>query len=475
MLQKLDDLGERLHQQFVAGKWKAPLSSIHMPLESPMTKESFAWVPEATPEEIREALASNAAAQALWNEVPLKARIEKLRTVLSNLKGMRSAFVDALLHEIGAPIVYSKEKLVDATLKRFEHWLAAAERFDAYVSANVEISPDPLGVAAVFPHWSEPFEQIVNAAVPALLAGNAVLLLPNPRAPISAFLFACAAEQALPPGVLNLVSAPEDAIEIVVRSPEVALTCFFGELNRGRRIVSMEPTKRFSLELIGSTPCLWLESLPSRHYKAAASAVIESAFLHSGQRSSSISRLFLPSKQSEEIVACLVEALRRYPCGNPGNRSSKIGPVANARQFERISDLIRVTEEEGAAIAAGGKPKPPLGGYYMRPTIFADVAQTMRVARSPVFGPVLACISYDDASQVDAQINRTFSGKRAYVIGEGSEAREAARFINAGEVLISQFDKDDRAKAQRVAAMSDLTAELFEFTKKKRIRSFPAA
>lgn len=290
----------------------------------------------------------------------------------------------------------------------------------------------PVGVVAAITPWNFPLHQVVAKIAPALAAGCTTVLKPAEDTPLTAQLFAEAVHEAgLPAGVFNLVTGLGPvAGQALAEHPDVDLVSFTGSTAVGRRIGALAggAVKRVALELGGKSANV---ILPSADLAQAVSVGVANVMSNSGQKCSAWTRMLIPADRYEEAVALAAEAVAKYV---PGER---LGPLVNAKQRERVRGYIEKGVEEGARLVAGGPEAPLETGYYVSPTVFADVTPEMTIAQEEIFGPVVSLLRYEDEEDALAIANGTVYGLAGAVWGDPEEAVAFARRMEAGQVDIN--------------------------------------
>src|SRR6185436_7327303 len=277
---------------------------------------------------------------------------------------------------------------------------------------------------------------------PALGAGCTVVLKPSEVAPFNAFILAEVMEQAgLPKGVFNLVTGyGQSAGEALVKHPGVDMISFTGSTRAGKRISELgsQTIKRIALELGGKSASVILDDadLP-----AAVKGTVNGCYLNSGQTCTALTRMLVPQSKYEEAAKLAAEAAKGFTVGDPLAETTKLGPLSSQAQLERVRSYIKKGLDEGAELVAGGAEPPegaPQGGYYVRPTVFGRVKNSMAIAQEEIFGPVLAIIPYRDEEEAVRIANDTVYGLAGAVWSKDeSRAQRVARRIRAGQVDVN--------------------------------------
>lgn len=431
-------------QNFINGKWCRPASNAWLDVINPATLEHFARVPDSSTEDADAAVRAAHAALPDWSATPLSLRIALMKKMLAEFKKSHDEIILLEARELGAPVSFGKISHCEYQFTRIESYIAVAETLKFQTQfAKSTVLREPVGVVACITPWNYPLGQIVQKVIPALLAGNTVVMKPSQHTPLTAVLMTEAFERAgFPAGVVNLVSGRGSKLgDTLGTHPLVDMVSFTGSTPVGIALAqkALTSVKRISLELGGKSPYIWL---PSEDYSKALAKLFSSIFLNSGQTCTALSRLLVPAKDLEKVKRLILEHIGELTVGNPEDPSVKIGPVATKQQFEKISEYIRLGLKEGAKLLTGGVPEEPKHGYYIAPTVFYDVKNTMRIAREEIFGPVLCIITYETVDEAVEIANDTIYGLNAAVFGKKDEAFAVARRIKSGNVYINDAGRD---------------------------------
>ncbi|MBI5897103.1 MAG: aldehyde dehydrogenase family protein, partial [Desulfobacterales bacterium] len=278
---------------------------------------------------------------------------------------------------------------------------------------NSLVVKEPVGVCAFITPWNYPLHQIVGKVAPALAAGCTMVVKPSSEAPLNAFILAeIIAEIGLPPGVFNLVTGSGQTVgEALCRHPQVDLISFTGSTRAGRRLgeLAAQSGKRLALELGGKSANIILEDAD---FKRAVSNGVRDICLNSGQTCSTLSRMLVPAHRQQEAIAIAKEAVAKIVLGDPGDPAVSMGPLVSAAQREKVRSYIRIGLQEGATLVCGGADAPHglERGYFVQPTVFADVSNQMTIAREEIFGPVLSIIPFRDEDDAVRIANESIYG-----------------------------------------------------------------
>ena len=300
---------------------------------------------------------------------------------------------------------------------------------------------EPVGVVGAITPWNYPLHQIALKVAPALAAGCTVVLKPSEVAPFNAFILAEVVEAAgLPKGVFNLVTGFGPAAgEALVKHPQVDMISFTGSTRAGKRIseVAAQTVKRVALELGGKSASVILEDAD---LAAAVKGTVNGCYLNSGQTCTALTRMLVPAAQYEEAAKFAVEAAKAFTLGDPMSEATRLGPLSSRMQLDRVRDYIRKGVAEGAEVLTGGADKPEglPGGYFVKPTVFGKVKNSMTIAQEEIFGPVLSIIAYKDEEEAVRIANDSPYGLAGAVWSrDEARAQKVARRIRAGQVDVN--------------------------------------
>ena len=355
---------------------------------------------------------------------------------------------ELITNEMGAPLIFSQLAQVLAPAMIFNYYagLAATFAFDevrtGLLSPEVLVTKEPVGVVGAIAPWNVPLFLASAKLAPSLLAGCTVVYKPAPETPLDAFRLAeIFADAGLPDGVLSVVPAGREVSEHLVTHPDVDKVTFTGSTAAGRRIGGLcgEQLKRCTLELGGKSAAILLDDVDLAQ---ALPALLPNALMNNGQACIAQTRILAPRDRYTEVVEALVDAVETsWPVGDPLDLGTAIGPLVAARQRDRVEGYIRSGQEEGAKVATGGgRPGGFERGYYVEPTVFADVNNAMRIAQEEIFGPVLVVIPYDGDDQAVALANDSDYGLCGSVwtadndrgLGVARQVRTGTYMLNSG-------------------------------------------
>lgn len=429
---------------YINGEWVEPASEARIEVENPATMRRFAAVPAATREEVDAAVRAAKAAAASWAASSMAERVGICEKMLAHFLTFKEEIVDLERQELGAPRAWAESVHFDFQAERIRTFIRLAPQLPLVEKLERStLYREPIGVVAAITPWNYPLGQVVQKVMPAILMGNAVVLKPSQHTPLTVYYLVEAFHRAgLPKGLLNLVTGRGgDVGNVLATHPLVDMVSFTGSTTGGIEVgkLGLDSMKRIHLELGGKSPCV---ILPGADLPAAVRACLNSSMLNCGQTCSALSRLIVPREQLAEIEELLLAILPEYIVGDPRDAETKIGPLANRKQFDKVKRFIETGIEEGARLLAGAVPTEPVAGYYVQPVIFSSVRNDMTIAREEIFGPVLCVIPYDTKEEALAIANDTVYGLNGAVHGPYEEAVAFARHILAGNVYINSAARD---------------------------------
>ncbi|TXJ71526.1 aldehyde dehydrogenase family protein [Streptomyces lavendulae] len=399
---------------------------------NPADEQVIARVPAAGPDDVDAAVRAARAALPGWAATPPAERATRLAALRDALAARKDEIAETVTAELGSPPAFSEAVhagLPIAVAGTYAE-LAATRPFEEKVG-NSTVLHEPVGVVGAITPWNYPLHQIVAKVAPALAAGCTVVLKPAEDTPLTAQLFAEAVHEAgVPAGVFNLVTGLGPvAGQALAEHPDVDLVSFTGSTAVGRRIGALAggAVKRVALELGGKSANV---ILPSADLAKAVNVGVANVMSNSGQTCSAWTRMLVHRDRYEEAVELAAAAAAKY--------GDRIGPLVNAKQRERVRGYIEQGVAEGARLVAGGPEAPREKGYFVSPTVFADVTPGMTIAQEEIFGPVLSVLAYDDEEDALRIANGTVYGLAGAVwAGDEDEAVAFARRMDTGQVDIN--------------------------------------
>ena len=427
---------------YVAGRWSDSAGREKIDVINPATEQLLGQIPAGTAADVD--LAVNAAREALegWANTPLEERVEFLRQIQAGLEARLDEIATLISLEVGTPLKMAQRIQAGLPVAEIGSFIEAAAHLSLEEQiGNSTVCREPKGVVACITPWNYPLHQIVSKVAPALLAGCTVVLKPSEVAPLNAFLLAeVIAAVGLPAGVFNLVTGYGATVgEALAAHPGVNMISFTGSTLAGKRVATLaaQDVKRLALELGGKSASIILEDAD---IAKAVKGTVSSCFLNSGQTCNALTRLLVPRQRYDEICRLVIEAANSFTVGDPLDPDTKLGPLVSDLQRDRVRALIRSGIDEGAELLTGG-PEAPAGfakGYFVKPTVFGQVAPSMQIAQTEIFGPVLCIMPYQGEEDAVAIANGTIYGLAAAVWGNDTvRANQVARKLKAGQVDIN--------------------------------------
>jgi acyl-CoA reductase-like NAD-dependent aldehyde dehydrogenase len=428
---------------FIGGQWVAPSGKETIDVHNAGTGEVLGRVPAGGAQDIDAAVGAARNALESWSQVPPGKRAEYLEKISAGLKARSDELAKTIAQEVGMPLKMASRIQAGLPIANFANYASILKKysFEERVGNSLVVR-EPAGVVGAITPWNYPLHQITLKVAPALAAGCTVVLKPSEVAPFNAFILAeCAAAAGLPAGVLNVVTGTgPDAGEALVKHPGVDMISFTGSTRAGKRIseLAAQSVKRVALELGGKSASVILDDadLP-----LAVKGTVNGCYLNSGQTCTALTRMLVPESKYEEAAQLAAEVAKGFTVGDPLADTTRLGPLTSKAQLERVRSYIRKGMDEGAVLVAGGAEPPegvPAGGYYVRPTVFGKVKNSMAIAQEEIFGPVLSIIPYRDEEDAVRIANDSPYGLAGAVWSKDeARAQRVARRIRAGQIDIN--------------------------------------
>jgi aldehyde dehydrogenase (NAD+) len=427
---------------YIDGAWVPPASPRDLEVVNPATERPVGAISLGSVLDVDKAVKAARAAFESFSQTSREERIALLQRIVEVMQKHLPRLGEVISDEMGAPLGLAVQVQAGAGIGHFMAALNALRTFEFEEQMNSTlVRREPIGVCALITPWNWPINQIACKVAPALAAGCAVVLKPSEIAPLCAHVFAEILEEArVPKGVFNLVDGDGPTVgEALARHPDVDMISFTGSTRAGVQVAkaAADTVKRVSQELGGKSANIILEDAD---LTAAIKDGVMPMLINSGQSCNAPSRMLVPATLYDEAVRIAKSVAERCVVGDPKASGTTMGPVASKAQFDKIQRLIQRGVDEGARLVTGGlgRPKELTRGYFVRPTIFADVTNSMTIAREEIFGPVLVMISYQDEAEAVRIANDTVYGLAGYVhSGSLERARNVARQLRAGMIHIN--------------------------------------
>lgn len=432
-------------QFYINGQWVDPVQGQDCEVINPSTEEACAVISLGSDADTDAAVAAARAAFDSWSQTSKEQRLELLEKLYSIYKARSAEMAEAISTEMGAPIALAQTAQWGAGAGHIKNLIRALKEceFDQLLGGhapNNRILMEPIGVCALITPWNWPMNQVALKVIAALATGCTMVLKPSEVSPLSGMLFAEMIDEAgFPAGVFNLVNG--DGLGVGTRlsgHPEVDMVSFTGSTRAGIAISknAADTVKRVSLELGGKGANLIFADADEK----AVTRGVRHCFNNSGQSCNAPTRMLVERSVYDQAVATAAEIAAKTAVGPASEEGRHIGPVVSEVQFNRIQNLIQAGIDEGARLVAGGtgKPEGMETGYFVKPTVFADVNNDMTIAKEEIFGPVLSIIPFDTEEEAIAIANDSPYGLTHYLqTQDGDKANRVARRLRAGMVQIN--------------------------------------
>lgn len=434
---------EKLLQFYINGDWVDPVSTDRMPVLNPANLEQLGEVALGNEADVDRAVAAASAAFTTFALTSKAERLELLKQIRVVSERRFEELAQAMRMEMGAPITMAREAQADAALGHLDGFIEALEQLkeqQRFENGEVMLR-EPIGVCGLITPWNWPINQVVLKVLPVIATGCTCVLKPSEHTPVSAVLYAEILHEAgVPPGVFNLVNGVGPVVGAAMsRHPDIQMMSFTGSTRAGTAVTrdAADSVKRVTLELGGKSPNLVFADCDLE--ERVTQSVAECMF-NTGQSCDAPTRLLVERGCYDQVVEIATRAAKATRVGDPTEEGDHIGPLFDQIQFDRVQTMIQVGIDEGANLVAGGLGRPEgfESGWYVRPTVFTDVNNDMRIAREEIFGPVLAIIPFDTEEDAIRIANDTPYGLAAYVqTGNAERAARLSRALRAGAVHIN--------------------------------------
>ena len=429
-------------QLYIDGKWRDSLGKGSIDVINPATEEIIGRVPVGSTKDVDKAVAAAKNAFDSWSKSSIDERIELLNALSNAFKERGEELAQTITSEVGTPIGYSRVAMVGTPRVVSRSYAKILENYIWEEEVrNSLICKEPIGVCAFITPWNFPLHQIIGKVAPAIAAGCTMVLKPSKEAPLSAFILADILDEiGLPAGVFNLVSGHGSEVGNYMSShPDVDIVSFTGSTGAGVSVSqSAAPTiKRVTLELGGKSANV---ALSDADPILVAKKAIGACHQNSGQTCSALTRLIIPESMNEQVCEIIAAKNDSYLVGNPLDESTRCGPMVSLRQQSSVSEYIKSGIDEGANLISGGlgMPNGLEKGFYVKPTIFADVKPDMKIWKEEIFGPVLVITTYKTEDEALALANDSIYGLSGGVWSENPErALNFAKRMRTGQVSVN--------------------------------------
>ena len=432
---------KRIEHMYINGAFVRPHGTEIMDIINPATETVIGTVTLGDADDVRLAVAAAKQALPAFSRTSKSERISMLTALRDAVLARADAIRDATINEYGGPVTRSSWVAQYAS-QCFEHTIQTLEAYEFTRSfGTATVVMEPVGVAALLTPWNSTAGSICSKLATALAAGCTSVIKPSELSPLQTQVVTEALHSAgLPKGVFNVITGRGDVTGAEISAhPDIAKISFTGSSAVGKMIMraGADTMKRLTLELSGKSPSLILEDADLAKSVALA---LSAGFQNSGQACIAGTRILVPRNRLEEVIRLVQSIVAEMKVGDPKNPETVVGPVVSRRQYERIQQLIKTGLNEGATLVTGGEGRPDglERGFFVKPTVFANVTNTMTIAREEIFGPVLSILTYANEDEAIAIANDCIYGLQAYVFSSDVQhARAVASQLQTGGVLIN--------------------------------------
>ena len=429
-------------QFYIDGQWVDPVEPRTLDVVNPATEEAYGRISIGSAADVEKAVAAAKRAFETFSQTTREERIDLLQAILTEFNKRHDEVAEAIMDEMGAPWGLAKNAQAASGPQHIKAALKALESYEFEERIRTtNIVKEAIGVCGLITPWNWPMNQIAVKVAPAIAAGCTMVLKPSEIAPFDAILFAEILDAAgVPAGVFNLINGDGPGVGSALSGhPDIAMVSFTGSTRAGVLVAqNAAPTvKRVAQELGGKSANIICDD---DAFEKAVESGAGDMFENTGQSCDAPSRMLVPRHRMDEAASIAARVAAETKVGNPRDEGVEVGPVVSDVQWQKIQDLIQAGIDEGATLAAGGtgRPEDLDKGYYVKPTVFADVTNDMTIAREEIFGPVLSIIPYDDEDDAVGIANDTPYGLSGYVSSADLDtARRLASRMRTGMVHIN--------------------------------------
>ena len=434
---------ENLGKFYIDGKWVTPNSKQVMPVINPATEEDIGTVILGNNDDVDLAVKAANLAFDSFSKTTKEDRLKLLKRIHEVTSDRFEELAQAMSTEMGAPITMSREAQADSGLGHLQGFIEALEKLEEEntLSNGDILTKEPIGVCGLITPWNWPINQITLKVLPAIACGCTCILKPSEHTPISAMSYAEILHEAgVPSGVFNLIHGTGEEVGVALsRHPDIQMISFTGSTRGGMSVTreSAATIKRVTLELGGKSPNLVFADCD---LEERVTASVGECMLNTGQSCDAPTRLLVEKSCYDDVLNIAKKAAEDTGVGEPQKEGDHIGPLFDKIQFDRVQNMIQVGIDEGARLLTGGMGKPDgfETGWYVKPTIFADVSNDMRIAQEEIFGPVLVIIPFESEEEAIKIANDSPYGLGAYLqTGDKERAQRVSKALRAGAVHIN--------------------------------------
>ena len=433
---------EHLNQHYVDGAWVDPIEGKSLEVIDPSTEEAFATITVGGAKDVDRAVAAAKAAFESFSTTSRADRLDLLKAILSEYDKRKKDIAEVLSQEMGAPVEFALTRQAATGTGHLRRMIQVLQDYKFEdVQGTTMVVREPIGVVGLITPWNWPINQIVCKVAPGIAAGCTMVLKPSEVAPLNAIIWSEVMHAAgVPKGVYNMVQGEGASVGAAMSShPDIDMMSFTGSTRAGILVAQAAATtvKRVAQELGGKSANILL---PDVDFQTAVTKGVLGMMGNSGQSCNAPTRMFVPAERHDEAKAIAKAAAETVVVGQVRDPKTTIGPVVSKVQYDKIQRLIQAGIDEGAELVTGGPglPENLNRGYFVRPTVFANVRNDMTIAREEIFGPVLAILPYKDEAEAIRMANDTVYGLAAYVQSADLEhGRKVAARMRAGAVHLN--------------------------------------
>ena len=434
---------------YINGSWIEPTSVEQIEVLNPATEEILGKITAGTKEDVDAAVKAASHAFEVYSDFSKDQRIAIFESIIKEYEARLPEMAEVISDEMGAPMWLSNVAQAASGLGHFKTTLNYLKSFEFEKDDDgFTLRKEPIGVVGMITPWNWPINQVSTKVASALAAGCTMVLKPSEISPFCAMLLAEILDaSSLPKGVFNLVNGYGPIVGAAMSEHKsIDMMSFTGSTRAGIAVAqaSAKNVKRVSQELGGKSANIILDDA---NIEKAVAAGVSHCFLNSGQSCNAPTRMLVSEKNYDLAVSVAKEVAEKTIVGDPKDENTRIGPISNKTQYEKILRLIQIGIDEGALLVTGGVERPQNldKGYYVKPTVFANVTNDMTIAKEEIFGPVICLIKYSSEEEAIEIANDTEYGLAGYVQGEISHATEVARQIRAGQITINGGNRENAA------------------------------
>ena len=437
-----------INKFYINGKWVTPNGSEKIDIYNPATEEKVGQVISGTEDDVNAAVAAANNAFAIASNLSLTERKTILQEILDGMTARRSDLAQAISEEMGAPLKMAGSAQFGAGTIHFKNTLAVIDDFKFQeIHDNITINKLPIGPVGMITPWNWPLNQMCTKVASAIAAGTSFVIKPSEITPSAAHILAEIVDStSLPKGIFNLIHGYGHVVGRAMSChKDLEMISFTGSTRAGIDIQknAADNIKRVSLELGGKSPNLIMEDVD---LEKAIKMGMTQCFFNTGQSCSAPTRMLVPENLHDQALAIAKTAAENMITGNPDSEDTFLGPISNKTQYEKVQELIAAGIEEGAELACGGCGRPDglEKGFFVKPTVFGNVSNNMRIAQEEIFGPVICLIPYKSLDEAIEIANDTVYGLSSMIsCADIAKGQEVAKKIRAGQVILNRISRGD--------------------------------